>query len=277
MKLWEVDTGFVRVNLFPVNDMVLSCALSRISNRAAIGTTDSRVCLYRVGADAAEMIAPGSTIEPTYTLSGHQHKVYGVAFTSDAERLASGSMDETVRLWDTARGKCLRVIAHEKPVFSVKTSPVSPNFVLSAPDDMTMVMHDLRAQDAGPPIVFRGHTATLWTCDMSYDETHLVSSGRDGQVLLWDKRNPAAPLRKIGHHDAPVHWVEFMPDANRVLSCSRDSTWRMWSCEPRDQPEMLAVVEAHAGHVFKVSYNAARSQVLSFGADGDIKLWKLHE
>jgi WD40 repeat protein len=96
-------------------------------------------------------------------------------------------------------------------------------------------------------------------------------------VLLWDKRNPAAPLRKIGHHDAPVHCVEFMPDANRVLSCARDSTWRMWSCEPRAEPEMLAVVEAHDGNVFKVSYNAARSQVLSCGADGDIKLWKLHE
>jgi len=38
--------------------------------------------------------------KPARALKGHTDNVYAVAFSSDGTRLASGSLDGTVRLWD---------------------------------------------------------------------------------------------------------------------------------------------------------------------------------
>lgn len=58
--------------------------------------------------------------EEAIELKGHTSFVFCVAFTPQGNLLASGSYDETVRIWDLKRGKCLRVLpAHADPVAAV--------------------------------------------------------------------------------------------------------------------------------------------------------------
>jgi len=49
------------------------------------------------------------------TLSGHTDWVYSVAVNADATRLASGSADGTVKLWNTADGKLLATFVQLSP------------------------------------------------------------------------------------------------------------------------------------------------------------------
>jgi WD40 repeat protein len=44
------------------------------------------------------------------TLEGHSDQVYCVAFSSDGSRLASGSYDDTIRLWDGFTGVAIATI-----------------------------------------------------------------------------------------------------------------------------------------------------------------------
>ncbi|MEO0431304.1 MAG: hypothetical protein AAF151_06375, partial [Cyanobacteria bacterium J06656_5] len=44
------------------------------------------------------------------TLNGHENLVWSVAFSPDGQTLASGSSDNTIRIWDVATGDCLQVI-----------------------------------------------------------------------------------------------------------------------------------------------------------------------
>ena len=62
------------------------------------------------------------------TLSGHTDAVTSVAISPDGQTLASGSRDETIKLWNLATGKELRTLTvhtsgHISWVTSVACSP----------------------------------------------------------------------------------------------------------------------------------------------------------
>ena len=71
----------------------------------------------------AKAIAEGLDGEALFKLDGHGHLVYSVCFSPDGRRLASGSNDETVRLWDVETGACVRTLEGHGFVFSVCFSP----------------------------------------------------------------------------------------------------------------------------------------------------------
>ncbi|WP_416235696.1 WD40 repeat domain-containing protein [Nodularia sp. UHCC 0506] len=57
------------------------------------------------------------------TLSGHSHSVNSVAFSRDGQFLASGSWDNTIKLWNVATGKEIHTLSHFDHVYSVAFSP----------------------------------------------------------------------------------------------------------------------------------------------------------
>jgi WD40 repeat protein len=49
------------------------------------------------------------------TLHGHTDWVRSVTFSPDGQTLASGSTDETIKVWDVNTGKCLRTLRPDRP------------------------------------------------------------------------------------------------------------------------------------------------------------------
>src|SRR5271154_4444846 len=72
------------------------------------------------------------------TLEGHSDSVYSVAFSPDGSRLASGSNDRTVRVWNTATGQVKQTLkGHSNSVRSVAFSPDGSRLA-SGSDDRTV-------------------------------------------------------------------------------------------------------------------------------------------
>eukprot|EP00959_Pyramimonas_sp_CCMP1952_P230656 4822214-Pyramimonas_sp.AAC.1 len=51
---------------------------------------------------------------PSVLPQGHTGYVNSVAYSSDGAQLASGSHDETVRIWDVASGECRATLEGER-------------------------------------------------------------------------------------------------------------------------------------------------------------------
>ncbi|MHC5721918.1 MAG: WD40 repeat domain-containing protein, partial [Nostoc sp.] len=49
------------------------------------------------------------------TFEGHQKVVWSVAFSRDGQMLASGSKDETIKLWNVETGECLKTLRANRP------------------------------------------------------------------------------------------------------------------------------------------------------------------
>jgi WD40 repeat protein len=69
------------------------------------------------------------------TFTGHTNIVRSVAFSPDSQTLASGSYDNTIKLWNLASGKELRTLTgHKNEVTSVAFSPDGRTLASSGED-----------------------------------------------------------------------------------------------------------------------------------------------
>ena len=75
-----------------------------------------------------------------HTLTGHTDDVYSMAFSPDGNKIASGSHDNTFRLWDAQMGMLIRTLTgHTDVVSSVAFSP-DGNTIATGSHDGTVLL-----------------------------------------------------------------------------------------------------------------------------------------
>ena len=78
------------------------------------------------------------------TFKGHTSWVGSIAISPDNQKIASGSDDNTIKLWNLQSGKLLKTLkGHTSSVNSVAISPDNQK-ILSGSDDKTIHLWDLK-------------------------------------------------------------------------------------------------------------------------------------
>lgn len=95
---------------------------------------------------ATRSTQPSPSARPELVLqTGHSSEVYALAFSTDGRTLASGSWDNTVKLWNAQTGRLRHTLTgHSSGVKSVAFSPDGKR-VISGSDDGTVKLWDTRS------------------------------------------------------------------------------------------------------------------------------------
>ena len=124
-----------------------------------------------------------SNLLGTVIYRGHSDYVRAVMWSPDGKRIASGSTDTTVQVWDaTDGGHVVTYRGHSGIVTTMAWSPDGRR-IASGSYDGTVQVWD--ATDGGHVVTYRGHSATVRAVACSPDGTRIASGSYDKTVQIW--------------------------------------------------------------------------------------------
>jgi WD40 repeat protein/subtilase family serine protease len=202
---------------------------------------------------------------------GHTHSVNSVAFSPDGSLIASGSWDDTIKLWRVSDGALVRTLTgHTDWVYSVAFSP-DGSLIASGSRDATIKLW--RVSDGALVATLRGHTWHVFSVAFSPDGSLIASGGSDLTIRLW-RVSDGALVRTLRGHTGYVNSVAFSPDGRLLASGSEDRTIRLWRVS---DGALVRTLTGHTDWVFSVAFSPDGSLIASGSDDSTIKLWRVSD
>jgi WD40 repeat protein len=123
--------------------------------------------------------------EPLHTLTGHGHIVRALKISADGQWLASGSWDQTIKIWHLESGKLIRTLkGHTDKVYAIALSPDEQIIASSSADQTIKLWHF----DSGELLAtFTGHTDIVTALTFTSSGDMLVSGSLDKTIKIWQR------------------------------------------------------------------------------------------
>jgi WD40 repeat protein len=208
-------------------------------------------------------------IEELNSLEGHRAAVRNVCFSPNADILASGSDDGTVKLW-TVEGN-IRFDLTEHSNCSVRGMCFSSDGKVLAigTEDGSINLWSCDGEKIGS---FLAHEEQIRSLCFSPNSRILASGGKDATVKLWYFDGKTIQLAEtLSGHKGWVNSVSFSPNGEILASGSADETIKLWNLDG----SALKTLEGHKSWVNSVSFSPDGQILASGSRDCTVVLWNL--
>ena len=241
----------------PVN----AIAYSRSANRLAVAAANSI------------HIHDASTYKALTVLAGHTDSVLTVAFSPNGKRLVSGSLDLTMRLWNTTTGKLIRTREeHTAPVNSVAFSANGKRFWSASRENNTI--RSWHVGDGG-----------RWSSESSPREVDIITivcsyrGGVKARVLSSVPQQCLVEVPRLGTwrittgHEDLVNVLTLYSDGKTLATGSMDKTVEVWNKTDTDKP--LYTLIGHTEGITAIDFSVDAKLLASGSSDKTVRLWDL--
>ncbi len=185
------------------------------------------------------------------------------------EIIASGSWDQTIKLWNADTGKELRTLrGHEGNITALAFSP-DGRLLASTSTDKSARVWDVRTGKCLQ--LLYSDTDHFTGVAFSPDSKRLATGGWNKKVIVWDFRKEQR-LRTLSGHTGKVSSVTFSPDGKKIASSGGfgDMTIKIWDA---DTGKMLRTLRGHRNHVTAATFSPNGERLASASFDCTAKLW----
>ncbi|NJR18541.1 MAG: protein kinase [Calothrix sp. CSU_2_0] len=212
-----------------------------------------------------------SNLELYRTIHGHGSMVYAIAISPNGELFASGSNDNTIKLWELQTGEKLRQFGrwfsgHSDSVWNLAFSP-DGEILASASWDNTIKLWQVKTGKK------------ICTLTSHHNGVNAIAFSPDGQLLASGSADCTIKITQVnttyeintfnGHEDA-IHSLAFSPDGQLLASASADCTIKIW------QVDTGCEIHTLTGHKFFINcltFDRKGEILISCSSDKTIKFW----
>jgi WD40 repeat protein len=214
---------------------------------------------------------PGGEVRKT--LEGHTDMVTCLAISPSGRTLFSGSWDQSVRLWDVARGnERSKLTGHRDGIAALAQAPGGRELATAGVDKA------LRIWVADAPVLAPGASlsdlnAEVWAAAFAPDGQSLIWGGKSRDLLISDP--PSAPGRVLVPGVGATWVVAFAPDGSTFATGGyyTDNAVKVWETSSK---RLLHELKGHGASVRALAY-APDGKALASGSFDDkmVRLWDL--
>ncbi|KJA14261.1 hypothetical protein HYPSUDRAFT_220561 [Hypholoma sublateritium FD-334 SS-4] len=204
-------------------------------------------------------------------LKGTQDCFASLSFSSDSDRVVSGSWDGGIQIWDVQAEEISvgPMRGHTGRVESVSFSPDGRKIV-SGSADRTLRIWDAQT---GVCIVgpLGGHTERVTSVAFAPNQQIVASGSDDKTIRVWDAQTGAIIAGPLKGHADLVQFVVFSPDSKRVASTSVDGSIRVW-----DVSSGVTVLEPFQDYdipLISAVFHLVEKCLLTISANGFVSGW----
>jgi WD40 repeat protein len=204
-------------------------------------------------------------------LEGHGDIVWGVSFSPDGQTIASGSRDQTVKLW-RPNGTLLQTLkGHTDAVTSVSFSPDGQTLASASLDKTVAIWRRNPITKEFWPLpskTIEGHGDWIYSVNFSPDGELLATGSKDKTIKIW--RKDGSLVKILRGHEGWVNWVTFSSDGQFIASASDDKTVKIW----RKDGSLVTTLRGHQEGVTSISFSPDGRMLASGGRDKTVKIWR---
>ena len=276
-KTKHLKTGLFGIGLFSSEDF--SGVYAMTSDKIAIGKENGMIQLWDVATRKKLSTLRGHVDFPLQPLDKpvrlkhpFSRLILAVAFSPDGTRLASGGVDNTVRLSDlTGDRDSMTLQKHTGPTNVLAFSP-DGKMLASGSTDKTVQLWD--ATTGEPLKTLTGHINGITGLAFSPDGNTLVSGSTDGTIRFWQTATGAPADTLITGHTQSIKAASFFQNSSTLVSAAFNGEITFWDVETAQRrDEVTSPLRQNSGHrdwYSAVAFSPDGTKLVSAAADGTI-------
>ncbi|XP_074149330.1 WD repeat-containing protein 88 isoform X2 [Sminthopsis crassicaudata] len=242
IKLWDMESGEVLWS-FNHDSIILSCKIS-FDGKYVICGLDVENALCVIDAKNGNII--------TYVRDHHLKPITTCCFNPDSLRVASGSSNLDMKIWDiSAKATLLTIHNAHSNIIADCCFTFSGHFLCTAAWDKTLKIWDVNTggfrNEGACVTLMEGHEGSVSSCFFTRDASLVVSGSYDKMVTVWDVAGGYRKCTLKGHADWVMD-VEISKSQKWIISASKDASLRLWNIENVDHIPLF--VEYRKSHGF---------------------------
>lgn len=182
----------------------------------------------------ADLRVNNNRINNLTIFEGHTQEVCGLKWSPNYNYLASGSNDDTVRVWKVGSPISKQLSGHESAVKALDWCPWKSNILCTGggSKDKTIKFWDIDSGDFGSHVKpYKSVSVNSQVCTINYlNKYKEIVTGhgfQENDLKLW-KSSEMKVISSFGVHDSRVLHTAVSPDECTIVSLGADESLKFW-------------------------------------------------